>query len=90
MAVPVDASLFLDLDAMAAAAVGAGLVFFCNPNNPTATVHGDAAVKGFIDEDVSLSLAATTSSPMVVGAPTAPMTPVSTTTVVAPASPPRR
>lgn len=48
VAVPVDASLFLDLDAMAAAAVGAGLVFFCNPNNPTATVHGDAAVKGFI------------------------------------------
>jgi histidinol-phosphate aminotransferase len=48
VAVPVDPSLFLDLDAMAAAAVGAGLVFFCNPNNPTATVHGDAAVKGFI------------------------------------------
>lgn len=48
VAVPVDASLFLDLDAMAAAAVGAGLVFFCNPNNPTATVHGDAAVKRFI------------------------------------------
>lgn len=48
VAVPVDASLFLDLDAMAAAAVGAGLVFFCNPNNPTATVHGDAAVKAFI------------------------------------------
>lgn len=48
VAVPVAASLALDLDAMAAAAVGAGLVFFCNPNNPTATVHGDAAVKAFI------------------------------------------
>ena len=56
----------------------------------SAKVPVGAAVKGFIDEDVSLSLAATTSSPMVVGAPTAPMTPVSTTTVVAPASPPRR
>lgn len=46
--VPVDARLALDLDAMAARSVGAGLVFFCNPNNPTATVHGEAAVRGFI------------------------------------------
>ncbi len=46
--VPVDGRLRLDLDAMAAASTGAGLVFFCNPNNPTATVHGDAAVRGFI------------------------------------------
>ncbi|MCC6316399.1 MAG: histidinol-phosphate aminotransferase family protein [Gemmatimonadaceae bacterium] len=34
----VDARLRLDLDAMAAAAPGAGLVFVCNPNNPTGTV----------------------------------------------------
>lgn len=46
--VPVDAKLRLDLDAMASAAGGAGLVFFCNPNNPTATVHGDAAVRDFV------------------------------------------
>src|SRR6185503_11624522 len=35
----VDSKLQLDLDAMADAARGAGLVYFCNPNNPTATVH---------------------------------------------------
>lgn len=46
--VPVDAKLRLDLAAMAGAAGGAGLVFFCNPNNPTATVHGDAAVRDFV------------------------------------------
>ena len=56
----------------------------------SAKVPVGAAVKGFIDEDVPLSLAATTSSPMVIGAPSAPMTPVSTTTIVAPTSPPRR
>jgi histidinol-phosphate aminotransferase len=45
--VPVDRQLRLDLDAMGGRAKGAGLVFFCNPNNPTATVHGAAAVAGF-------------------------------------------
>jgi histidinol-phosphate aminotransferase len=38
-AIPVDARLRIDLDAMVAAAAGAGLVFICNPNNPTSTVH---------------------------------------------------
>ncbi len=46
--VPVDDNLRLDLGQMAAKAGGAGLVFFCNPNNPTATVHGDAAVREFV------------------------------------------
>jgi histidinol-phosphate aminotransferase len=46
--VPVDARLRIDLDAMAAASKGAGLVFLCNPNNPTATVHGEAGVRAFI------------------------------------------
>jgi histidinol-phosphate aminotransferase len=46
--VPVDAKLRLDLGAMADKSGGAGLVFFCNPNNPTATVHGDAAVRDFV------------------------------------------
>ena len=45
---PVDAKLQLDLMAMADAAKGAGLVYFCNPNNPTATVHGKAAVDAFV------------------------------------------
>ncbi|MBI3568754.1 MAG: aminotransferase class I/II-fold pyridoxal phosphate-dependent enzyme [Gemmatimonadetes bacterium] len=49
-AVPVDAKLRLDLQPMADAAKGAGLVYFCNPNNPTATVHGKAAVAQFIEQ----------------------------------------
>jgi histidinol-phosphate aminotransferase len=44
----VDRSLGLDLNAMAEAAKGAGLVFFCNPNNPTGTVHNFAAVDQFV------------------------------------------
>ena len=47
-AIPVDRELTLDLDAMAAAATGAGLVFFCNPNNPTGTAHNFAAVDKFV------------------------------------------
>ncbi len=47
--VPVDAKLGLDLGAMGAAARGAGLVFLCNPNNPTATVHSKADVTSFIE-----------------------------------------
>ncbi len=46
--VPVDRSLSLDVDAMATAAKGAGLVFFCNPNNPTGTAHSAATVEKFI------------------------------------------
>lgn len=46
--VPLDSKLRLDIEAMAAAAKGAGLVFFCNPNNPTATVHGARAVTEFV------------------------------------------
>ena len=47
--VAVGGDLRLDLDAMAEAARGAGLVYVCNPNNPTATVHGKAAIDGFVD-----------------------------------------
>jgi histidinol-phosphate aminotransferase len=47
-AVPVDRDLKLDLNAMAEAAKGAGLVFFCNPNNPTATAHPLPAVEQFV------------------------------------------
>jgi histidinol-phosphate aminotransferase len=46
--VPVDVSLTADLDAIAKAAKGAGLVYLCNPNNPTATVHSKADVISFI------------------------------------------
>ena len=37
--IPVDSNLYLDLDAMVEASRGAGLVFLCNPNNPTSTIH---------------------------------------------------
>lgn len=48
--VPVDASLRLDLDGMAARAGGAGLIYVCNPNNPTGTLHDAAAIARFVDE----------------------------------------
>ncbi|MGH7654492.1 MAG: pyridoxal phosphate-dependent aminotransferase [Gemmatimonadaceae bacterium] len=44
----VDAKLRTDLDAMVDAANGSGLVYFCNPNNPTATVHGKSDVAGMV------------------------------------------
>jgi histidinol-phosphate aminotransferase len=47
--VPVDASGRLDLDAMLEACVGAGLVYVCNPNNPTATVHSGPDIESFLD-----------------------------------------
>jgi histidinol-phosphate aminotransferase len=48
-AVPLTRSLHLDLDAMAAASKGAGMVFLNNPNNPTATVHSAAMVTAFVE-----------------------------------------
>src|SRR5687767_1505282 len=42
--VPVDPAGRLDLEGMSAAARGAGLVFVCNPNNPTATVRSGRAI----------------------------------------------
>lgn len=47
--VPVDSRLGLDLGAMVSAARGAGLVYLCNPNNPTATVHSKSDVVAFIE-----------------------------------------
>lgn len=46
--VPVNDRLALDLPTMEAKAVDAGLVFLCNPNNPTGPVHGSQAVADFI------------------------------------------
>ena len=48
--VPVTGALGLDLPAMVRAAKGAGLVFLCNPNNPTGTVLPKAAVASAIGE----------------------------------------
>jgi histidinol-phosphate aminotransferase len=46
--VPVDKDGRLDLEKMAQAARWAGLVFFCNPNNPTGGVHSAKAVAEFV------------------------------------------
>ncbi|HUR34807.1 MAG TPA: aminotransferase class I/II-fold pyridoxal phosphate-dependent enzyme [Vicinamibacterales bacterium] len=47
--VPVDrTSLQLDLGAMAEASKGAGLVYICNPNNPTGGAHSAAAIEQFV------------------------------------------
>lgn len=47
-AVPLDANLKIDIDKLVEASKGAGLVFFCNPNNPTATVHSGDVVADFV------------------------------------------
>jgi histidinol-phosphate aminotransferase len=46
--VPVDKDGRLDLGKMAEAAHWAGLVFLCNPNNPTSTVHSARDVSEFV------------------------------------------
>jgi histidinol-phosphate aminotransferase len=46
--VPVDKDGRLDLEGMAKAARWAGLVYLCNPNNPTSTVHPASAVADFV------------------------------------------
>jgi histidinol-phosphate aminotransferase len=48
--VALDSKLRIDLAKMVEASKGAGLVFFCNPNNPTATVHGRSSVADLIKE----------------------------------------
>jgi histidinol-phosphate aminotransferase len=55
MAPKVDSKLALDLNAMVDAARNAGLVYFCNPNNPTATVHGASDVASYIDQVMKAS-----------------------------------
>ena len=46
--VPLDAEFKIDLEKFAAASKGAGLVFYCNPNNPTATYVGARATRDFL------------------------------------------
>jgi len=48
-AVPLDASFTIDLDKLTEASQGAGLVFYCNPNNPTATYVGAHATRDFFE-----------------------------------------
>jgi histidinol-phosphate aminotransferase len=46
--VPLDPNFKMDLDKMADAAKGAGLIFYCNPNNPTSTYVGARATREFL------------------------------------------
>jgi histidinol-phosphate aminotransferase len=46
--IPVDGALLVDLRRMAEAAPGSGLIYVCNPNNPTATAHSARAMKDFV------------------------------------------
>src|SRR4030095_6087124 len=46
--VKLDDKLRIDIEKTIEAAKGSGLIFFCNPNNPTATVHGASAVADFV------------------------------------------
>ena len=48
--IALDDELRLDLPRMAKAARGAGMVYVCNPNNPTATIHPASSIESFIDE----------------------------------------
>jgi len=58
VAVPVGSDLGLDLDAMLGRSLGAGLVYLCNPNNPTGTVHAKADVESFVDQVLAKAPAA--------------------------------
>ena len=46
--VALDADMKIDLETFAAAAKESGLVFYCNPNNPTATYVGARATREFL------------------------------------------
>jgi histidinol-phosphate aminotransferase len=46
--VALDSNFKIDLDKFAAASKGAGLVFYCNPNNPTATYVGARATRDYL------------------------------------------
>ena len=47
--IKVDSQFRLDVESMIATSRGAGLIFFNNPNNPTATVHGAKVVTDFVE-----------------------------------------
>ena len=46
--VKLNAELKMDLDALLASSKGAGMVFYCNPNNPVATAVGGKATRDYI------------------------------------------
>ena len=58
-AVSVDGGLRLDLTQMAERASGKGLIYVCNPNNPTGTVHGAKAIETFVEQALRVEPRAT-------------------------------
>jgi histidinol-phosphate aminotransferase len=46
--VKLNAELKMDLDALLGASKGAGMVFYCNPNNPVATAIGGQATRDYL------------------------------------------
>jgi histidinol-phosphate aminotransferase len=46
--IALDGRLFLDLDRLISASSGAGLVFLCNPNNPSSTIHSQVDVEAAV------------------------------------------
>jgi histidinol-phosphate aminotransferase len=48
--VSLDSNFYMDLGALHKAAVGSGLVFFCNPNNPVATAVDGKSTRDFIEK----------------------------------------
>lgn len=53
--VPLDANMRLDLGVMASRAAGAGLVYICNPNNPSSTAVPAADVQALVEKVVKTS-----------------------------------
>ena len=53
--VPLTADLKLDLAPMLAKSGGSGLVYICNPNNPTSTVVPSAAVRELVEQVAKIS-----------------------------------
>jgi len=43
--IALDGNLYLELDKLVSASSGAGLVFLCNPNNPSSTIHKQSDVE---------------------------------------------
>jgi histidinol-phosphate aminotransferase len=46
--IPLDGSMYVDLDAMLSESANAGIVYVCNPNNPTGTIQPPAKIENFI------------------------------------------
>ena len=47
--VKLDSNFYMDLEALHHAAIGSGLVFYCNPNNPVATAVDGKSTRAFIE-----------------------------------------